>query len=157
MGAGDYDAVVAAPFGRLGLRLHDGALAALDILANKTALRRARTPLAKKVCAELAAYFADPHHRFKIPLAPAGTPYQLRVWRALTRIPSGAVRSYGDLAARLDSGARAVGGACRANPIPIVVPCHRVVAKSGVGGFMGARSGRALGFKLWLLKHERRR
>ena len=85
MGAGDYDAVIAAPFGRLGVRLHDGALAALDILGNKAALRRARTSPAKKVCAELAAYFADPHHRFKIPLAPVGTPYQLRVWRSRSR------------------------------------------------------------------------
>jgi methylated-DNA-[protein]-cysteine S-methyltransferase len=87
----------------------------------------------------------------------AGTPFQRRVWHALRRIPSGCTRSYGELARELGSSARAVGGACRRNPIPIVVPCHRVIAAGGgAGGFMGQRSGDALAIKTWLLDHERR-
>ena len=84
-----------------------------------------------------------------------GTPFQRRVWQALRGIPSGSTCSYGELAHELGSSARAVGGACRRNPIPIVVPCHRVAAAAGgVGGFMGQRDGEALTIKQWLLDHE---
>ncbi|TAM44799.1 MAG: MGMT family protein, partial [Gammaproteobacteria bacterium] len=79
------------------------------------------------------------------------------VWNALQRIPAGKVLSYGDLARKLKTGPRAVGNACRANPIPVVVPCHRVVASNGKGGFMGKTGGKALVIKDWLLAHERGR
>jgi len=102
----------------------------------------------------LEAYFARPETRFDLPLALAGTPYQLRVWSVLRAIPVGETRTYGDLAHELGSAARAVGQACRANPCPIVVPCHRVVAKQGLGGFAGDTSGRRLEVKRWLLRHE---
>ncbi len=83
-----------------------------------------------------------------------GTPFQRRVWRALQDIPPGQTRSYGELAARLGSGARAVGNACRRNPVPLIVPCHRVVGAHGPGGFSGQTGGAALQRKLWLLAHE---
>jgi methylated-DNA-[protein]-cysteine S-methyltransferase len=148
-----YSAVIAAPFGRLGIQARE-ALTSIDFVSNRIPLQPPRTPLARKVCAQLKAYFADPQSRFDLPLAPGGTDYQQRAWRALQRIPSGAARTYGELARTLKSAPRAVGGACRANPIPIVVPCHRVVAAHGVGGFMGATRGRAMDLKRWLLEHE---
>ena len=149
----DYDAVVATPLGRLGIEAAT-ALTNIDFVSARTPLKKARTPVANKVCTQLKAYFADSHARFDLPLAAAGSDFQQRVWRALRKIPSGAPRNYGDLAKRLKSAPRAVGGACRANPIPIVVPCHRVVAATGLGGFMGATRGRAMDIKRWLLKQE---
>ena len=74
----------------------------------------------------------------------------------MRRIPAGKTLSYGVLAKKLDTSARAVGNACRANPVPIIVPCHRVVASNGMGGFMGKRSGSPLDLKHWLLAHERK-
>lgn len=148
-----YDAVIAAPFGRLGIHAQE-ALTSIDFVSNRIPLQSPRTPLARKVCAQLKAYFTDPKNPFDVPLAPRGTDFQQRAWRALQRIPTGAARTYGQLARTLRSAPRAVGGACRANPIPIVVPCHRVVAANGPGGFMGATRGRALLIKRWLLEHE---
>src|SRR3989344_3383893 len=92
-----------------------------------------------------------------LPHGTDGTDFQQRVWRALQRIPAGRVLSYGELAHKLKTGARAVGNACRANRIPIVIHCHRVVAANGKGGFMGKTGGRALAIKDWLLTHERGR
>jgi len=151
-----YDAVIASPLGRLGIQART-ALTSIDFVAPRMPLKQPRTPLARRVCAQLRAYFRNPRARFNLPLAPGGSEFQNGVWRAMRRIPSGQVRRYGDLAKSLDSAARAIGGACRANPIPIVVPCHRVVSASGLGGFMGATAGRALQIKRWLLEHERAR
>ena len=151
-----YDAVVAAPFGRLGISTRNNALVDIDFLSTRAPLQAPRDAFTRRVCAELRRYLADPSHVFRVPLALEGTEHQRRVWRALTRIPSGTVSSYGELARRLGSSARAVGGACRRNPIPVVVPCHRVVGAAGIGGFMGQRSGAALTIKRWLLAHERR-
>jgi len=152
-----YDAVIAAPFGRLGLRLIDGRLAGIDFLDGKAALRAPGNPAARRACRELRAYLRNPKHRFHLPLVPAGTDFQRAVWRSMRRIPAGRPLSYGDLARKLKTGPRAVGNACRANPVPIVVPCHRVVASNGRGGFMGKTGGRALAIKDWLLAHERGR
>ena len=89
---------------------------------------------------------------FDLPLAPEGTAFQKRVYAAMQRIPFGGMRSYGELAAELGSAARAVGGACGSNPLPIVIPCHRVVAAGGgLGGFSG---GAGASTKTWLLHHE---
>ncbi|HKQ31176.1 MAG TPA: methylated-DNA--[protein]-cysteine S-methyltransferase, partial [Burkholderiales bacterium] len=113
------------------------------------------TACARDVCRRLTAYFRNPRIRFDLRLRLDGTPFQKKVWRAMRRIPSGRVMSYGELAHRLKSSPRAIGNACRRNPIPIVVPCHRVVAVGGDGGFMGKRGGRPLVIKRWLLAHER--
>jgi len=148
-----YAAVIASPFGRLGIQAQK-ALTSIDFVSTRIPLQRPRTPLARQVCAQLKAYFTDPRTRFDLPLAPRGTPFQQRAWRALRRIPSGTARTYGELARTLKSAPRAVGGACRANHIPIIIPCHRVVAANGPGGFMGATRGRAMDIKRWLLEHE---
>ncbi len=86
-----------------------------------------------------------------IPLRPDGSVFQKQVWNAMTAIPSGATRSYGELARELDSAAQAVGNACGANPIPILIPCHRVVGASGLGGYSG---GDGLTTKTALLRLE---
>lgn len=152
----DYDAVIDSPLGRLGIQARD-ELTSIDFVSSRLRRQSPRTPLARRVCTQLQAYFADPHVTFRLPLAPGGTLFQNNVWRAMQRIPAGQVRRYGELAKGLKSAARAVGGACRANPIPIVIPCHRVVSATGLGGFMGATRGRALEIKRWLLAHERTR
>ena len=153
--AREYDAVIAAPFGRVGFVLDGDALVDISFLDTSAPLSPPRTAQARKVSRTLRSYFASPRARLRLPLKLSGTAFQQRVWRALQRIPAGRTLSYGALANKLDTSARAVGNACRANPIPIVVPCHRVVASNGVGGFMGKRSGSPLNLKHWLLEHER--
>lgn len=106
------------------------------------------------LAAAFDAYFQDAGDPFSLQVQLSGTEFQRRVWEALRRIPSGSVRRYGDLAAALGTSARAVGNACRANPCPIVVPCHRVVARHGLGGFAGDTTGALLNIKRWLLQHE---
>lgn len=80
---------------------------------------------------EISAYFKGGSHRLRIPVAPKGTPFQQRVWQALLTIPYGETRTYGEIAEMLQTGVRAVGGACGANPVALLVPCHRVVGKNG--------------------------
>ncbi len=151
-----YQAKIAAPFGVLGIRCSGEALTGIDILPPGTRLQEARDGIALRVCEQLRAYLADPAFRFDLPLKTGGTPYQHKVWRAMRRIRPGEVATYGELAARLQSSPRAVGQACGANPILIVIPCHRVVSKSGMGGYMGHLEGHALDIKRWLLAHEGR-
>ena len=149
-----YDAVVVAPFGKLGIRLERESLLGIDFVGKSVRLHAPKDSLACDVCDQLDVYFTNPRHRFSLPLRLHGTDYQHRVWRALRRIPPGHVLSYGQLAQGIHSGARAVGNACRANPVPIIVPCHRVVAAQGRGGYMGATAGSAMRLKSWLLRHE---
>lgn len=147
------ETVITAPFARLTLLTRADALVSLNIVANRR-LRAPRTPIARETVSQLRAYFRDPHHRFDLPLALDGTVFQRRVWQALRRIGVGDVLTYGALAHKLGSAPRAVGNACRTNPIAIVVPCHRIVSASGVGGFMGKTDGAPLRFKHALLAHE---
>ena len=114
--------------------------------------------LISRLLEALADYFRQPQTTFTLPMAAAGTDFQQRVWRAISDIPSGETRSYGDLARDLGTSPRAVGGACRANPLPLLVPCHRVIAADGGnGGFMGHAPGQGMSadVKAWLLRHER--
>jgi methylated-DNA-[protein]-cysteine S-methyltransferase len=85
---------------------------------------------------------------------PVGTFHQKKVWQCLCEIPRGATRNYGDLARELHSAPQAVGQACGANPIPIIIPCHRIVGKAGLGGFAHHRNGNFIDIKRWLLEHE---
>ena len=132
-----------------------GRLVGIDVVSPQTRLVSSADDLVLEVCRQMDGYFSDPRHRFTVALELRGTAFQARVWRELRRIKPGTVRRYADVANRLGSGARAVGGACRRNPVPIVVPCHRVVASAGLGGYMGKVSGGALRMKQWLLDHER--
>lgn len=151
-----FDAVVAGPAFCLGIRCDRDAVTAIVFLSQEAGAREGEGELARRAADELRAYFADPAFRFALPLRAAGTPFRQRVWRAIAAISPGETRRYGDLARALGSAPRAVGQACGDNPLPVVVPCHRVVAAAGIGGFAHARQGDALAAKRWLLDHERR-
>jgi methylated-DNA-[protein]-cysteine S-methyltransferase len=146
--------VLDSPLGRLGISLQGGVISRLDFLSPDTPVRMSDSAVARRVARELERYFTLSSHRFDLSVAPAGTPFQQRVWQALRDIPAGETRSYGQLAAQLGSGARAVGNACRHNPVPLVVPCHRVVGATGLGGYAGYTQGPELRRKAWLLAHE---
>ncbi|MFV2058147.1 MAG: methylated-DNA--[protein]-cysteine S-methyltransferase [Thiohalomonadales bacterium] len=103
---------------------------------------------------QIRAYFSNPTWTFTLPMNFLGSPFQNRVWRALTTMKPGETMTYGEMAKRLQSSARAVGNACRRNPLPIVVPCHRIISKSGLGGFSGQTEGGLVDFKQYLLEHE---
>jgi methylated-DNA-[protein]-cysteine S-methyltransferase len=149
-----FDAVTATPLGPIGVRVDDEAVSELVFLPDGDPARTAEDPLSAEAVRQIRAYFADPGFEFSLPLALRGTAFQRRVWSALLDIPVGEVRAYGELAAQLGTAARAVGGACRANPCPILVPCHRVVGARGMGGFAGAATGAWLDIKERLLRHE---
>ena len=153
-GSMDYQAQLRTPLGMLGIRCAEEALTGIEFLAPSATPEQPRNDLARIVCDQLAAYFADPDFCFDIPLNLNGTVHRSKVWQAMRNIPRGQTRSYGDLAVQLHSSPRAVGQACGANPTPIIIPCHRVVSKSGTGGFMHQRDGNALNIKRWLLAHE---
>jgi len=112
-----------------------------------------KTPLLSEAARQLEAYFAGGRTDFDLPLAAAGTVFDRRVWAAMRAIPYGETRTYGDLAHLTDSGPRAVGRACGRNPIPVIVPCHRILARGGLGGYSG---GAGLPTKQWLLTLEGR-
>jgi len=139
------------PLGPLTLSEEDGAIVALDWGRGRD---QEETPLLVMARDQLQDYFDGQRSSFDLPLAPHGSAYQKRVWAALCAIPTGETRSYGDLAASLGSVARAVGQANGANPIPIIIPCHRVV---GAGGALGGYSGgEGAPTKRYLLELERR-
>ncbi len=108
--------------------------------------------LGDKIAAELKAYSVNPHHHFHLPLKPLGSTYQQKVWNALLVIPVGRTVTYGELATALQSSPRAIGQACKKNPLALFIPCHRVVGKNNQGGYMGRAD--ALSYKVSLLGHE---
>jgi len=149
-------AKIMSPVGVLGIRCDEHALLGIQFLSANAPLSAPACAISREIARQLAQYFTDAQFKFDLPLADVGTSHQRKVWRALCAIPSGAVRTYGELATELDSAPQAVGQACGANPIPIVIPCHRVLAKHGIGGFMHQREGAELEIKNWLLAHEKR-
>ena len=152
-----FQACLRTPFATLGIATTDSHVTGVRFLAPSTPAKSpARNSIAHLACVQLQAYLDDPAFRFDLPLRLAGTHHRLQVWDAMCRIPAGEVRTYGEVARELRSSARAVGGACGANPVPVVIPCHRIVgAGRAIGGFMGARDeGFELGIKRWLLRHE---
>ncbi len=149
-----HDALIPTPLGRLGVITDCGVLLRLDWL-EKGPARWPRDGFARTVGEALTAWFEQPGELPALPLAPAATAFQARVRAALQAIPVGQTRTYGDLANELGSAPRAVGGACRTNPLPVIVPCHRVVARSGLGGYSGDwERGAALCCKQRLLDLE---
>jgi methylated-DNA-[protein]-cysteine S-methyltransferase len=150
-----YQAKFLAPFAVLGIKTEEDWLTNIDYLPIDTPALPPQTVLAKEVCRQLLAYLNEPNFTFDLCLHIHGTTHQQRVWRAIQAIPCGKTSSYAEIATRLHSAPRAVGRACGANRIPIVIPCHRVISKSGgIGGFMNASEGNPLEIKRWLLQHE---
>ena len=155
MPAGLYQAKLATPFSVLGIRTEGDWLTGIDYLPPDVSDLAPQNALAKEVCRQLQRYLTDPDYMFDLSLLIEGTPYQRRVWQSIQAIPSGETTCYSEIAIQLHSSPRAVGRACGANRIPIVIPCHRVIAKNGgLGGFMNARDGHPLAIKRWLLHHE---
>ena len=151
-----YQAVVAAPGFALGVRCDDDEIVGIDFL-EACPEQAPVSALAAEATRQLHAWLEDPDFAFGLPLRPAGTAFQRRVWAAIAAIPAAETRTYGELAKSLNNAARAVGQACGANPYPIVVPCHRVVASGGgLGGFARQEGGFLLDIKRWLLRHEHR-
>ena len=136
------------PLGALTLSEEDGCVVSLDWGFGRD---QCHTALLLRGRKQIQSYFDGSLDRFDLPLAPHGTPYRKQIWQALIQLPYGQTASYGEIAAKAGGSARAVGSANRANPIPILIPCHRVVASNGVGGYSG---GEGLETKLWLLAHE---
>ena len=143
-----------APFGRLGVFIAGEFIHEIAFLPPEHPLINSRNALAEKAAGQLLRYLDDPDAPFSLPLALRGSPFRRRVWTAITRIPRGGTRTYGQLARDSGSVARAVGQACGDNPFPLVIPCHRVVAVTGPGGFAHHRGGYLLDAKRWLLVHE---
>ncbi|GAB6042224.1 methylated-DNA--[protein]-cysteine S-methyltransferase [Endothiovibrio diazotrophicus] len=152
----DFDAVVSVAFGRIGIRMAGGRVAEIELwVGNEIVDRAPRGEAARRAVAAIRAYLSDPEAPIEVGLAPQGTPFRQRVWAALRDIPPGQTLTYGELARRLGSSPRAVGGACRANPIPLLIPCHRVVSANGPGGYAGdPADGPRAAVKRWLLAHE---
>ena len=175
-----YSAKMKTPFAVLGIRTAGGAVTGIEYLPRTERAQAPTSALAERVVRQVERYLADPHFRFTLPLAPVGTPFRRRVWQALEGIPVGESRTYGELARLLHTAPRAVGGACGANGIALVIPCHRVVGSQGsLGGFMRAKGrperellplggkarsakgapicavgGDPIAIKRWLLTHE---
>jgi len=146
-----------SPVGLLAIKAEKGCLTGIELFPSKKNIpvkSSSHTPLAKKVKQQLHQYFLNSHSLFKLMYQLEGTTFQKKVWKIMLTIPEGQVMTYGEIAKKLNSSARAVGNACRANPLPIIVPCHRVVSQTGLGGFAGKTSGKRLEVKRWLLSHE---
>jgi methylated-DNA-[protein]-cysteine S-methyltransferase len=146
-----------SPIGRLQLSIEDGHITKLKW--TELSVEKAMptdSELVKLATTQLHAYFLNVETDWSVPLARLGTEYQQRVWHYLQTIPVGETRTYSDVADALNSSARAVGNACRANPFVIIIPCHRVVSKTGLGGYDGQVDGNNIRIKQWLLEHERR-
>ncbi len=149
-----YAAILSAPSFSIGVACNSDEITEISYLEPQPEVAP-RTPLAKEAVRQLRAWLKDPGFEFGLPLAPAGTHFQRRVWEQISAIPRGRTLTYGEVATAIRSGPRAVGNACGANPYPIVVPCHRVVgANQGLGGFARQRGGFLLDIKKWLLQHE---
>ncbi|MES2832631.1 MAG: methylated-DNA--[protein]-cysteine S-methyltransferase [Pseudomonadota bacterium] len=152
-----FCAIVPTPFGALGIRTSAEHLERqLVYLPPSTSHLAPKTKLAEEVGQQIERYCDDCDFVFDLPLMHAGTIFQQKVWQAIAAIPRGAVQTYGEIARRIGSAPRAVGQACGANWFPLVIPCHRVTAATGLGGFSNHAEvdGFHLGVKRWLLAHE---
>lgn len=149
-----FDAIARLPFGFIGVRTNEAQVTEICFLHGAVLPKAAVNTLAQRVVDRLLAYCVDSLTPIDLPLAIEGTDFQRRVWEQITRIPAGSTATYGELARRLNADARAVGQACGDNRLPLAIPCHRVVAASGIGGFAHHRGGAYAVIKRWLLLHE---
>jgi len=159
MGKQQYDAVFTTDMATIGL-LFDGAkltrVKYLDKSSHDVSQKNHLSKTAEAVKNKIEKYL-DPRSKTKtinIDVSLDVTPFQLRVLKQLQKIPYGETRSYGQIARILKTSPRAVGNACRNNPLPIIIPCHRVVAANSIGGYDGARTGTLLNIKRRLLEME---
>lgn len=149
-----YQATLLTPIGVLGIETHQDTLSGIHFLYDRSIQQPASDAFSKEVVKQLGFYFKNNQFQFDLPLTFSTTEFHLKVLKRLQQIPSGQTQHYGMIAEALATSARAVGNACRHNPIPIVIPCHRVVAKNHIGGFSGVTDGQPMMIKRWLLCHE---
>ena len=149
-----YDVVIDFPKFKVGVKTRDERVVEIKYLPSSVESFPARNPLAARAAEQLERYRDDPDAAFDLPLLVEGSDLQRGVWDRMCAIPRGRTRTYGELARELGADARAIGQCCGDNRLPIVIPCHRVVAADGIGGFGHATSGYLLEAKRWLLMHE---
>lgn len=151
-----HNAVIDTPVGPLGILMMCESLFKIHFLEKSSPLIPPTTMISTQICQQLENYFFhNPKHIFDLPLFISGTDLQKKVWMALRSIPSGKTVTYGELADQIGTHPRVIGNACRANPIPVIIPCHRVVLKGGLGGFCGRKTGYFMQIKKWLLGYEK--
>lgn len=149
-----FHARLATPFAVLGIHTVGEWLTDIAYLPRGVATLAPLNALAERACRQIECYLDDPQFRFDLPFDYRGTAFQCRVWREVAKIKSGKTKTYKEIAQQLQSAPRPVGGACGRNRLPLIIPCHRVLAANGIGGFMHARAGDPIGIKKWLLAHE---
>jgi methylated-DNA-[protein]-cysteine S-methyltransferase len=153
-----WDAVIEFPVMKVGVQTRDERVVEIRYLPPSASTISPRNPLAERAVRQLERYRDDPDAPFDLPLRVEGTPLQLAVWEAMRAIPRGETRTYGAIAQQLGETdhkrLRAIGQACGDNRLPIVIPCHRVVAADGLGGFAHSTEGYLIEAKRWLLLHE---
>ena len=149
-----YDVTVDFPKMKVAVKTRDERVVAIRYLPLSSSSVLPRNDLAEEASRQLQRYREDPDARFDLPLRVEGTPLQRAVWDAMCAIPRGRTRTYGELARELGADARDIGQACGDNRLPIVIPCHRVVAADGIGGFSHTTEGYLIEVKRWLLAHE---
>jgi len=150
----NYQAIFTAPFATLGLKLNQQSICELDFIFEDVPRSTFQNEYAEKIAEQISCYIENPLYQLDLSVTPEGTKFQKSVWRQMRKIPIGSCLTYSEVAEELQSGPRAVGNACRKNPIPLIIPCHRIVAKNGLGGFAGETSGQLTEIKRWLLDHE---
>jgi len=149
-----YDVIVDFPKMKVAVATRDDCVVGIRYLPLASPAIPPRNALAQRAKEQLERYREDPDAAFDLPLLIEGSAFQKSVWRAMCAIPRGKTRTYGDLARELGGEARVVGQACGDNRLPIVIPCHRVVAADGIGGFSHTTEGYLIEVKRWLLAHE---
>jgi methylated-DNA-[protein]-cysteine S-methyltransferase len=147
--------IIDVPFGPITISASGHYLQGIDLFSSPVVASTLSNPTIQKFIRELEAFFVQAHNTWSTPLLFHGTDFQQKVWQYLRTIPIGEMQTYSEVAKALNSSARAIGNVCHANPFPIVVPCHRVVSKQGIGGFGGKTDGQEIMLKQWLLEYER--
>jgi len=153
-----FDVVVEFPKMKVAVATRDENVVEIRFLPLSSVVVAPRNPLAERAARQLERYRDDPDAKFDLPVVVEGSALQRAVWDAMCAIPRGRTRTYGELARELGAhfpvDARAIGQACGDNRLPIVIPCHRVVAADGIGGFSHTSEGYLIEVKRWLLAHE---
>jgi len=149
-----YDVVIDFPKFKLAVKTGDERVTEICYLPVSVEAFPAKNPLAARAAKQLEHYRENPDASFDLPLRIDGSALERAVWDAMCAIPRGRTRTYGELARELGADPRAIGQACGDNRLPIVIPCHRVVAADGIGGFAHSTGGYLLEAKRWLLMHE---
>jgi len=156
-----YEALINAPFGMVAIAMQGNQLS-IELLPSSASQESLQfyhptaitNFIVKQAYEQIKQYLQQPATQFNSSLYQQdGTAFQQRVWQAVAAIPKGATASYGQIASQIGSGPRAVANACGANNIPLIIPCHRVVAQNGIGGFMQGKEN-GISVKRWLLAHE---